>query len=74
MVVPPSEAIDRRSPTLSVDRARSPAFALQDYLNDKEEALWGIVTNGIHLRLMRDNASLTRPAYIEVDLAQIFSN
>ncbi|WP_108835402.1 N-6 DNA methylase [Tateyamaria sp. Alg231-49] len=74
VVVPPSEAIDRRSPTLSVDRARSPAFALQDYLNDKEEALWGIVTNGTHLRLMRDNASLTRPAYIEADLAQIFSN
>lgn len=44
------------------------------YLNDKDEALWGIVTNGTHLRLMRDNASLTRPAYIEADLAQIFSN
>ncbi len=73
VVVPPSETLDRRSPTLSVDRSRSPAFALQDYLNDTEEALWGIVTNGTHLRLMRDNASLTRPAYIEADLAQIFS-
>ncbi len=73
VVVPPSEMLDRRSPTLSVDRSRSPAFALQDYLNDSEEALWGIVTNGTHLRLMRDNASLTRPAYIEADLAQIFS-
>ena len=73
VVVPPSETLDRRSPTLSVDRSRSPAFALQDYLNDSAEALWGIVTNGTHLRLMRDNASLTRPAYIEADLAQIFS-
>jgi len=73
VVVPPSETLDRRSPTLSVDRSRSPAFALQDYLNDNEDALWGIVTNGFHLRLMRDNASLTRPAYIEADLAQIFS-
>lgn len=73
VVVPPSEALDRRSPTLSVDRSRSPALALQDYLNDTEEALWGIVTNGTHLRLMRDNASLTRPAYIEANLAQIFS-
>lgn len=73
VVVPPSETLDRRSPTLSVDRSRSPAFALQDYLNDTEESLWGIVTNGTHLRLMRDNASLTRPAYIEADLAQIFS-
>jgi type I restriction-modification system DNA methylase subunit len=73
VVVPPSESLDRRSPTLSVDRSRSPAFALQDHLNESEEALWGIVTNGTHLRLMRDNASLTRPAYIEADLAQIFS-
>ena len=74
VVVPPSELLDRRSPTLSTDRSRSPAFALQDHLNDRDEALWGIVTNGLQLRLMRDNASLTRPAYIEADLAQMFTN
>lgn len=74
VVVPPSEEkLDRRSPTLSTDRSRSPAFALQDYLNDHDDALWGLVTNGTVLRLMRDNASLTRPAYIEADLAQIFT-
>lgn len=75
VVVPPSEEkLDRRSPTLSTDRSRSPAFALQDYLNDHDDALWGLVTNGTVLRLMRDNASLTRPAYVEADLAQIFTN
>lgn len=75
VVVPPSdEKLDRRSPTLSVERSRSPAFALQDYLNDHDDALWGLVTNGTQIRLMRDNASLTRPAYIEADLAQIFTN
>ncbi|URI16139.1 Eco57I restriction-modification methylase domain-containing protein [Brevundimonas albigilva] len=75
VVVPPSEEkLDRRSPTLSIDRSRSPAFALQDYLNDTDDALWGLVTNGTVLRLMRDNASLTRPAYVEADLAQIFTN
>ncbi|WP_241565329.1 Eco57I restriction-modification methylase domain-containing protein [Paenirhodobacter populi] len=74
VVVPPSELLDRRSPTLSMDRSRSPAFALQDHLNDRDEALWGIVTNGMQLRLMRDNASLTRPAYIEANLAQMFTN
>jgi len=73
VVVPPGETLDRRSPTLSVDRSRSPAFALQDYLNETDGALWGIVTNGAQMRLMRDNASLTRPAFIEADLAQIFS-
>ena len=75
VVVPPSdEKLDRRSPTLSTDRSRSPAFALQDYLNDCDDALWGLVTNGAVIRLMRDNASLTRPAYIEADLAAIFTN
>ncbi|MCZ8133505.1 MAG: N-6 DNA methylase [Rhodobacteraceae bacterium] len=75
VAVPPSdEKLDRRSPTLSVERSRSPAFALQDYLNDHDDALWGLVTNGIQIRLMRDNASLTRPAYIEADLGQIFTN
>ena len=74
IVVPPSESFDRRSPTLSTDRSRSPMFALQDYLNEQEEALWGLTTNGVHLRLLRDNASLTRPAHIEADLSQIFAN
>ncbi len=32
------------------------------------------MTNGKELRLMRDNASLTRPAYIEADLVQMFAN
>ena len=75
VVVPPAEALDRRSPTLSTDdRSRSPTIALQDYLNEHDEALWGLATNGTHLRLLRDNASLTRPAHIEADLAQIFTN
>jgi hypothetical protein len=59
VVVPPADGkLDRRSPTLSTDRSRSPAFSLQDYLNDRDEALWGLVTNGTVIRLMRDNASL----------------
>jgi hypothetical protein len=75
VVVPPTdEKLDRRSPALSTDRSRSPAFALQDFLNDHDDALWGLVTNGALIRLMRDNASLTRPAFIEADLAQIFAN
>jgi hypothetical protein len=75
VVVPPSdEKLDRRSATLSADRTRSPAFALQDHLNEHDDTLWGLVTNGSLIRLMRDNASLTRPAYIEADLSQIFTN
>ncbi len=75
IVVPPQEVLDRKSPTLSIDhRSLSPSIALQDYLNEHDDALWGLVTNGSRLRLMRDNASLTRPAHIEADLEQIFTN
>lgn len=51
---------------------RSPAVLLQDWLNATDEALWGLVFAGDRLRLMRDNASFTRPAYIEADLGAIF--
>jgi len=51
---------------------RSPAALLQDWLNVAPESLWGLVFAGDRVRLMRDNASFTRPAYIEVDLGAIF--
>ena len=74
VVAPPGEELERRSPTLSTGRSRSPAFALQDWLNDHDHALWGLVTNGVQMRLLRDNASLTRPAHVEADLAVMFAN
>jgi hypothetical protein len=54
------------------NRRRSATLLLQEYLNAKEECLWGIATDGLTLRLLRDNLSLTRPAWIEIDLAKIF--
>lgn len=51
---------------------RSPAALLQDWLNATDRALWGLVVAGDRVRLMRDNASLTRPAWIEADLGAMF--
>jgi len=51
---------------------RSPVSLLQDWLNATDHALWGLVFAGDRVRLMRDNASLTRPAWIEADLAAMF--
>jgi hypothetical protein len=73
VVVPPSDDLDRPSTNLPGDhRRRSAASALQDWLNANDDAVWGLATNGERLRLLRDNASLTRPAYIEADLKRIF--
>ena len=55
------------------NRQRSAFGLLQDWLNASDTALWGIASNGLQLRLARDNASLTRPAWIEADLERIFS-
>ncbi len=74
VVVPPSdEKLDRASDHLPGDgHRRSAASAVQDWLNAFDGATWGFCCNGEQLRLLRDNASLTRPAYIEADLRQIF--
>ena len=74
VVVPPADGLDGASTTLSAAAGRrtSAALALQDRLNGDDGALWGLACNGLRLRLMRDNPSLTRPAYIEADLRRIF--
>ena len=43
---------------------------MQEYLN-RTEHLWGIVTNGLQWRLLRDSSLMTRLTYIEFDLEQI---
>jgi hypothetical protein len=75
VVIPPTDDLDRPSTYLTTDgRRRSAASALQDWLNAGQNALWGLCANGVRLRLVRDNASLTRPAYIEADLRRIFES
>lgn len=44
---------------------------MQELLNASTDHLWGIVSNGRQLRLLRDAASLTRPCFLEVDLADL---
>ena len=65
--------LDRSDKTFGDEgRRRAPHAAMQEYLNAESAHLWGIVANGNCLRLLRDNASLTRPAYVEADLERIF--
>ena len=64
--------IDRRSPGVPGAATSSPHGLVQEFLNRSDEHLWAVVTNGLVLRLLRDNASLTRQAYVEFDLQAIF--
>ena len=53
-------------------RRQAPHDMMQEYLNAEDASLWGIVSNGSKLRILRDNPSLTRPSYLEADLDLIF--
>jgi hypothetical protein len=61
------------NPDTGKTRRRSPFMLAQEALNATDECLWAIVSNGLMLRILRDNPSLTRPAYIEVDLEALFN-
>jgi N-6 DNA Methylase len=72
-VAPAGEGLDRGLDQFAEEhRKRSASLFVQELLNADEAASWGIATDGLKLRLLRDNASLTRPAYVEADLERIF--
>ena len=64
--------IDRRSPGIPGAAKSSPHGLVQEFINRSDDHLWALLTNGGVLRLLRDNASLTRQAYVEFDLQAIF--
>ncbi|MDE0056271.1 MAG: N-6 DNA methylase [Gammaproteobacteria bacterium] len=74
VVAPIGAGLDAPLSDFGVDGRRRTAFGLvQEYLNASPKALWGLATDGLTLRIARDNASLTRPAWIEADLGRIFA-
>lgn len=63
--------LDRRSRGVAGAASMSPHGLVQELLNRSDERLWGFVSNGLSLRVLRDNSSLTRQAYVEFDLASM---
>ncbi len=60
--------IDKRTPGIPGAATMIPHSLMQVYLNRDDSAHWGFVSNGLKLRILRDNASLTRQAFVEFDL------
>ena len=56
------QELDRRDPAIR----RSPHSLMQEFLNRSDDHLWGMVSNGLTLRILRDNASMTRAAYLGI--------
>jgi hypothetical protein len=61
--------VDRRTPGVAGAARTSPHGLLQEFLNRSEGHLWGFVSNGLKLRVLHDNRTFTRQAYVEFDLA-----
>ncbi|WP_030598542.1 Eco57I restriction-modification methylase domain-containing protein [Streptomyces fulvoviolaceus] len=49
-----------------------PQSMLQECLNRTEDHLWGVLTNGRQVRLLRDSSALATASYVEFDLEAIF--
>jgi hypothetical protein len=64
--------LDHRTPGAVGAAKASPHSLVQQVLNASDNHLWGIVSNGLTFRLLRDNIALTRQAYVDWDLAAIF--
>ena len=64
IVAPVGVGLDAPQPELGDGHRRRSAFGLlQEVLNASGEALWGLESDGLSLRVASDNASLTRPAW-----------
>lgn len=66
------QELDRRSDIPGATR-RSPHSLVQELLNRTDAHLWAFLSNGLRLRILRNNVSLTRLAYVEFDLDAMFS-
>ncbi|ASC70355.1 Type IIS restriction enzyme Eco57I [Halomicronema hongdechloris C2206] len=60
--------LDKRSAGIAGAAKSSPHSLVQELLNRSNQHLWAFLANGHRLRILRDNASLTRQAYVEFDL------
>jgi hypothetical protein len=75
VIAPAPDGIDKGLPQFGDGhRRRSATLLLQEFLNASDGRLFGLVTDGCLVRLMRNNTSMTRPAWIEADLERIFQN
>jgi hypothetical protein len=60
--------LDTRTKGVAGAARNSPHGLVQIVLNRSDAHLWGFVSNGLRLRVLRDNKMLTRQAYVEFDL------
>ena len=73
-LVSSDENLDSFVARQSFSREDSVSFEDSDEDKKPSESIWRLLSNGSLVRLFRYNESLTRPAYIDADLGQMFEN
>ncbi|WP_248964810.1 Eco57I restriction-modification methylase domain-containing protein [Sphaerisporangium perillae] len=63
--------LDKATPDMAGAK-RAPQSMLQEFLNLSDDHLWGVLSNGRRLRILRDSTALVGSAYVEFDLEAIF--
>lgn len=63
--------LDERTRGVAGAARMSPHGLVQDLLNVSRDRLWGFVSNGLQLRILRDSEAITRQAYLEFDLEEM---
>ena len=66
-------SLDRRAARQRGAASANPHGLVQEFLNRSDAHLWAIVSNGLRLRILRDNHALSRQSWLEFDLEAIFS-
>ena len=65
--------LDHRTEKTAGAASAPPHSLVQDLLNRSDAHLWALLSNGRTLRILRDNHSLVRQAYLEFDLEEMMT-
>jgi len=65
-------SLDRRTAGARGAAAANPHGLVQEFLNRSPNHVWGVVSNGLRFRMLRDSQALSRQSYLEFDLEAMF--
>ena len=66
-------SLDHRAAGQRGAAAINPHGLVQEFLNRSPNHLWAILSNGLRLRVLRDNQALSRQSFLEFDLEIMFT-
>jgi hypothetical protein len=66
-------SLDRRAAGVRGAAAANPHGLVQEFINRSTGHLWAIVSNGLRLRLLRNNQALSRQSFLEFDVEAMFA-